>query len=405
MRNANIPSDKIIAHFQPILSADTKEVYAYEVLGRYVTDNGTVQSLGPFFTDPNTSHEEALRVDRIVKRYAFKKYAEEKRDEYLFINIRLAWLLPYATNPEEMLTLQLLEEFSIAPEKLVIEITEEEFNANEEYIRAIVHYKKIGCRIALDDYGKSASNIDRLAKLQPDIIKINIDYIHKSERSYHYREYLRTLATFADSVGIEVLYEGVETERQLDICISSKGRFYQGFLIAVPQPSMRDVVINSSVFSALIETEYKAIQNKAIFAENVRNSLDVQVERFLLENPFDSEKISSDAYLVTLLNELPEVKRVYLCSRQGVQLSNNIERHLEDVIFREYKNRNWAWRGYFHESLKAFAMGKKSCLSNVYRDFVTKEQMFTYYHAINDDVFLFVDISKDTERMKAYAAG
>jgi len=401
----NIPSDKIIAYFQPILSADTKEVYAYEVLGRFVDGGGTVKSLGAFFTDPDISHEEALRVDRIVKRHAFKKYAEEKRDEYLFINIRLAWLSPYAENPEEMKTLQLLKEFGIAPEKIVIEITEEEFNSSEEYLRAVIHYKKIGCRIALDDYGKSASNIDRLAKLQPDIIKINIDYIHKSEESYHYREYLCSLAAFADSVGIEVLYEGVETERQLDICICSKGRFYQGFLIAVPQPSMRDMVIKSFVFTALIESAYKTIQNKAINAEAVRNSLDVQVERFLLENPFDCEKTNNDAYLIRLFHELPEVKRIYLCSREGVQLSDNIERHSETFICRDYKNKNWAWRGYFHESLTAFAMGRKSCLSNIYRDFTTKEQMFTYYYAVSDDVFLFADIAKDNERIEDDAAG
>jgi len=401
----NLTSDNIIAYFQPILSADTKEVYAYEILGRFIDDDGTVQSLGGFFTDPETSHEEALRIDRIVRSHAFKKYVEEKRDEYLFVNIRLAWLLPYAENPEDMKTLQLAKEFGIAPEKLVIEITEEEFNASEEYIRAIVHYKKIGCRIALDDYGKSASNIDRLAKLQPDIIKINIDYIHKSEGSYHYREYLRSLAAFADSVGIEVLYEGVETQRQLDICISSKGRFYQGFIIAVPQPSMRDMVIKSFVFSALIENAYKAIQNKAIKAKTIRNSLDVQIERFLLENPFNCEKTDNDEYLIKLFSQLQEVKRIYLCSPQGVQISNNIERNLEDLVCRDYKNKNWAWRGYFHESLTAFAMGRKSCVSNIYRDFTTKEQMFTYYYAINDDVFLFVDITDDTERIEDYAAG
>ena len=401
----DIPEEKIFAYFQPILSADTKEVYAFEVLGRFLDDDGTVKSLGDFFTGQDTSHEEALRIDRIVRRDALKKYAEENRDEFLFINIRLAWLLPFAENPEEMLTLQLIKEFDIAPEKLVIEITEEEFYASEEYIRAIIHYKKIGCRIALDDYGKRASNIDRLAKLQPDIIKINIDYIHNCEKSYHYREYLRSLAAFADSVGIEVLYEGIETHRQLDICISSKGRFYQGFLIAEPQPSIRNAVINSLVFSVLIETAYKSIQNKTINAEAVRNSLDVQVERFLLENPFDREKINSDAYLTKLFGELPDVKRIFLCSRQGVQLSNNIERHSENIICRDYKNKNWAWRGYFHESLTAFAMGRKSCVSNIYRDFTTKEQMFTYYYAINDDVFLFVDITDDTERIEAYAVG
>jgi len=401
----DIPEEKIFAYFQPILSADTKEVYAFEVLGRFLDDDGTVKSLGDFFTGQDTSHEEALRIDRIVRRDALKKYAEENRDEFLFINIRLAWLLPFAENPEEMLTLQLIKEFGIAPEKLVIEITEEEFNASENYIRAVVHYKKIGCRIALDDYGKSASNIDRLAKLQPDIIKINIDYIHKSECSYHYREYMRSLAAFADSVGIEVLYEGIETHRQLDICISSKGRFYQGFLIANPQPSMRDTVINSFVFSALIETAYLAIQNNAVNSEIKRNSLDAQVERFLHGNPFDNEKINNDAYLTKLFCELPEVKRIFLCSRQGVQLSNNIERNSEKIVCRDYKNKNWAWRGYFHESLTAFAMGRKSCLSNIYRDFTTKEQMITYYYAISDEVFLFVDITEDTEGIGAYAAG
>jgi EAL domain-containing protein (putative c-di-GMP-specific phosphodiesterase class I) len=242
----NLSPERIIAYFQPILSADTKDIYAYEVLGRYIDDDGTVKSLGPFFNAPDTSHEEALRIDRIVRRYAIKKYAEEKRGEYLFINIRLAWLLPYVEHPEEMLTFQLAKEFGVSPDKLVIEITEEEYNASEEYLRVIIHYKRAGCRIALDDYGKSARNIDRLAKLKPDIIKINSDYVHNSERSFHYREYLRSLAIFANSVGIEVLYEGIETPRQFDFCASLKGEYYQGFLFAFPQPPMRDAVINDA---------------------------------------------------------------------------------------------------------------------------------------------------------------
>jgi len=403
--NPNILSDRIIAYFQPILSADTKDIYAYEILGRYVDNDGNVKSLGPFFANPETSHEEALKMDRIVKRYAFKKYTEEKRGEYLFVNIRLAWLSPYVENPEEMITLQLVKEFGIAPEKLVIEITEEEFNASEEYIRAIVHYKRMGCRIALDDYGKSASNIDRLAKLQPDIIKINIDYIHNSEHSYHYREYLRSLATFADAVGIEVLYEGVETRRQLDICVSSKGRYYQGYLIAVPQPSMRDAVVNQSLLPESIVTSYLAIQKMTVDTESLKNSFDAYVERFLLENPFDGEKANNDPYLMKLFYELPGVKRVYLCNCKGVQFSNNIERQSSDIICRDCKDKNWAWRGFFHETTKAFARGRKSCLSNPYRDFTTKEQIFTYCYAISDDVFLFADITKDTERMNDNVAG
>jgi len=400
----NFSQDNVIAYFQPILSADTNGIYAFEVLGRYIDEDGTVKSLGPFFNNPNVSHEEALRVDRIVRRYAIKKYAEEKRTEYLFINIRLAWLMSFAENPEDMLTLKLAKEFGIPNDRLVIEITEEDFNASEEYLRAIVHYKRAGCRIALDDYGKEASNIDRLAKLQPDIIKINIDYIHNCENSYHYREYLRSLAVFADNVGIEVLHEGVETERQLDICISSKGRFYQGFLLARPQASMINPNTNTFVFSALIATAYNAIQTTVFDMEVLKKSLDIKVEIFLEKNPFDNEKINDDEYLVKYFNELPEVIRVYFCNSKGVQLSNNIERQSGDIVCRDYKNKNWAWRGFFHETIKAFIRGRRSCLSNPYRDFSTKDKICTYCYAITDDIFLFADMVKIPERKDNNAA-
>jgi EAL domain-containing protein (putative c-di-GMP-specific phosphodiesterase class I) len=398
----NLSQDNVIAYFQPILSAETNDIYAYEVLGRYVDVDGEVKSLGPFFSSPDTSHEEALRVDRIVRRYAMKKYAEEKRNEYLFINIRLVWLLSFIENPEEMITLQLAKEFGIDNNRLVIEITEEDFNANQEYTRAVVHYKKAGCRIALDDYGKKASNIERLAKLQPDIIKINIDYIHNSETSYHYREYLRAIAIFADSVGIEILYEGVETKRQLDICISSKGRFFQGFLLAVPQASMSGAVVNQSLLSRSIEAANMAIQRKTVNTDSLKETFDTQIERFLLENPFTLEEASSDPYLLKLFHELPEVKRVYLCNSKGIQISNNIERQSGDIVCSDYKNKNWAWRGFFHEILKAFARGRKSCLSNVYRDFTTKEKICTYCYAIKSDIFFFMDIKNDIERMDSY---
>jgi len=399
-----LSENNVIAYFQPIFSADSNGIYAFEVLGRYIDDDGSVKSLGPFFNNPDISHEEALRVDRIVRRYAMKKYAEEKRTEYLFINIRLAWLMSFADNPEDMRTLKLAKEFGIPNDRLVIEITEEDFNASEEYLRAIVHYKRAGCRIALDDYGKEASNIDRLAKLQPDIIKINIDYIHNCENSYHYREYLRSIAVFADNVGIEVLHEGVETERQLEICISSKGRFYQGFLLARPQASMINPHTNTFVFSALIATAYNAIQTTVSDMEVLKKSLDVKVENFLKENPFDNEKINDDGYLVKYFCEMPEVIRVYICNSKGVQLSNNIERQSGDIVCRDYKNKNWAWRGFFHETIKAFIRGRKSCLSNAYRDFSTKDKICTYCYEINDDIFLFADMVKVPERKDNNAA-
>ena len=386
--------DKIIAYFQPILSVDSNSIYSFEVLGRYIDDDGNVKSLGPFFSDKDTTNEEALKIDRVVRRYALKKYAEEKRDEYLFINIRLAWLDQFADRPDELPTILWTREFGITPERIVIEITEEEFNANDAHVNVLSYYKNAGFRIAIDDYGKSASNIDRIALIHPDIMKINIDYIHKSDKSYHYREYLKSLATFAEAVGIEVLYEGIETRQQLDFCMSCKGRFYQGFLIAYPQESMKDVVFDKTVFSTSTEDSYQMLHKRIMRTDLLKSYLDTKIGYFLAVNPLFYEKADIDSYFAELCGELPEVIRIYLCDKQGIQITHNFEWHSDNVTLCDYCGKNWAWRGFFQEALEAFIEGRKSCLSSAYRDFTTKKRVYTYFYALSDDIFLFADINR-----------
>ena len=386
--------NNIIAYFQPILCAAAKKIYSFEILGRYINMDGNIKSLGEFFSDEKTTHDEALRVDRIVRRKAMEKYAQEERTEYLFINIRLAWLDNFVENPEDMPTIQWARELGIDTGKIVIEITEEEFIADETHINILSYYKESGCRIALDDYGKNASNIERLAFLQPDIIKINIDYIHKSESSYYYREYLKSLASFAEAVGIEILYEGIETQKQLEICISSKGRLYQGFLIAYPQASMNNAVVNYNVFSCSADAVYNKQNKRFMHTDLLKNYIDSKIELFLLDNPgfFLTEEI--DKYLFCLCNKLPEVIRIYLCNKHGVQITCNYEWKPDDIFRRDYLSNNWAWRGFFHEAMKKFISGGKSGLSSAYRDFTSKERIFTYFYALSDDVYLFADIKR-----------
>ena len=386
--------NNIIAYFQPILCAASNKIFSYEILGRFLAGDGTVKSLGPFFSDANTTHEEALRVDRIVRRKALEKYAQENRKEYLFINIRLSWLGDYINKPEEMPTIRWARELGIDPGKIVTEITEEEFNADDRHINIISYYKNEGCKIALDDYGKNASNIDRLAFLKPDIIKINIDYIHKSETSYHYREYLRSLASFAESVGIEVLYEGIETPKQLEICMSSRGRLYQGFLIARPQDSMNDAAVNKDLFISVSDDTHNKHYKTIIYTDLLKNYLDSKVGYFLIENPNFYKKENIGKCLYNLCCELPEVIRIYLCDSKGIQISFNFEWNSGEVKYQNYLGNNWAWRGFYQEAMEEFISGNKSGLSSAYRDFTTKERILTYFHEVTSDIYLFADIKR-----------
>jgi EAL domain-containing protein (putative c-di-GMP-specific phosphodiesterase class I) len=390
----NILSKKIIPYFQPIIAVDTNEIYSFEALGRYIDDDGAVKSLGAFFSDKNVSSRDALEVDRIVRKQALKQYAVEGKNQYLFLNLRMEWIANYANKPEELPTIIWAKEFGVDVHNLVIEITEDEFYSDDEAItRLITHYKRIGCRIAIDDFGKRESNIDRLAMLSPDILKIDMSYIHKSEKSYHFREYLKIITAFAERIGIEVLYEGIETQEQLDICIGSKGRYYQGFLFAKPQPSISNAIVDYDVLSSASRRSVAALYNRSSRVNARRKYWDSHVEQFFSKNEFSILRNDINDYFSALFLELSGlIKRIYLCNRRGQQLSYNIEMDAGRIKFNDYRHRNWAWRGYFQEATIMFDAGMKSHLTAVYRDATTKEKIYTYIYSIDTDLYLFIDI-------------
>ncbi|MDR2442313.1 MAG: EAL domain-containing protein, partial [Deltaproteobacteria bacterium] len=165
-----------------------------------------------------------------------------------FVNVRLEWIDLHRADQSELTTLKYAKYYGIKPDRLVIEITEEEYLGTSNIQGLMDAYRRAGCRIALDDYGKRGSTIERLAQVFPDIIKINMDYIHRIEESFHFREYIKSLAEFGRRVGVDVLYEGVETKRQVDICMSHGGRYYQGFILARPQPDLKGALVDLDLF-------------------------------------------------------------------------------------------------------------------------------------------------------------
>jgi EAL domain-containing protein (putative c-di-GMP-specific phosphodiesterase class I) len=383
---------KIFPYFQPILSVDTGKIYSYEILGRYSGADGQVYSLGSFFEDKATSNEDARAVDRQIRRLAMEQFARDSKDEFLFINIRLQWLAGFSSQLENIPTLAWAKELNIAPEKLVIEITEEEFNDDSELYREVLqYYKESGCKIAIDDYGKGASNIDRLAQIRPDIMKIDMDYVHQAEKSFHHYEYLKSIAVFAESVGIEVLYEGIETKKQLEICMDSQGKYYQGFLLCRPLPSIAAARADQDLFSEIFNNVIAKFKRKVIDTNRLRDIFEAKIKAYISDRPMQASGV--DRYLEALLQKLPETaKRIFLCTRQGVQISHNIERKDGGIRLLDFRGKNWAWRGYYQKALAVYESGRKSCITEAYRDVSTKELILTFSYLDFFDHFLFVDI-------------
>jgi len=387
----------IIPYFQPIISIDNNAIYGYEVLGRYIDENKNVNSLGSFFCDPDTNLEELLQVDRTIREKAIKEFSQFRNEnERLFINMRLAWLQDFSSNPEEMPTIKWAKKYGVEFDKIVIEITEEDVNNCEEfYVSALSYYRSIGMKIAIDDYGCKSSNIYRLAELSPDIIKIDMSFIHKSEELYQYRHYLKMLTEFAENIGIEVIYEGVENSNQLINCINAQGRFYQGFFLSKPLPSIQNATFAHDVFKRCAYTAIVTKQNSIEKKKSLQQKIDRLIENCLQEKPFSSSIISIDDYLYDLCSDIPPyIIRIYVCNKYGFQISSNIEFGDGTVSISDFSGRNWAWRSYFVNAFKAINEKQLSYLTSEYRDVSSKDKIYTYVRKIDANTYMFVDISK-----------
>lgn len=125
-----------------------------------------------------------------------------------------------------------LERYPAVSSRLVIEVTEEyEINSVDQPIakEIIKNLKSLGCIIALDDFGKSSSGFRNLAALDPEIIKIDMSYLHGARHSLETIGKLKALVDFCKSSNLLCVLEGVESEADLSVAREFQADLVQGY--------------------------------------------------------------------------------------------------------------------------------------------------------------------------------
>lgn len=124
-----------------------------------------------------------------------------------------------------------------ANNQLTIEITESlKLSDNNEYIEVLRELKKCGCSIAIDDFGTGYSSLSYLKRMPVDIIKIDKSFVHDIATDPTDAATIRAILQMADSFGMTVVAEGVETPEQLEFLKEHGCKYVQGFLFSKPIP-------------------------------------------------------------------------------------------------------------------------------------------------------------------------
>lgn len=225
-----ISEERMYYYFQPIFSAQTGRVHAYEALMR--SDLPTLRSPA---TIMKLAREQGALYE--IERLTFRKALEEfdnlrsknlvDRQALIFIN-SIASVCLRREDSEYM-----DQRWHELRRQMVIEITEEE-EMNREALESKRHAPGFSGMFALDDYGSGYSNEGSLLELAPRFIKVDISIIRGIDSDPDKQQILRNVVRYAQPRSMQIIAEGVETAAEMRTVIDLGADLLQGYFLARP---------------------------------------------------------------------------------------------------------------------------------------------------------------------------
>ena len=207
-----LSSKNLYTVFQPIVSLETGDVFAYEALTRidesvYI---GSIRNLFKISEDASLSWQ----LEKKCIKSALKTARALGLKRKLFLNINPNVLMEEEF--QENYIKSKLEKNGIEPSSIVFEITGQKLTGSEQKLRdAVLHFKSQNLKLAIDDIGESHAALNRICTLNPDFIKISIDLVQSVHKDKVKKEIVRSLCAFCKNSGIKLIAVGVETEENL----------------------------------------------------------------------------------------------------------------------------------------------------------------------------------------------
>lgn len=213
--------------FQPIVSVKDHRTVAHEALAR-----GPEGQPASFVLD-QVNVENRLSFDRQCRARVLKCAASLNMRETLSINIIPNAVTDPAACVEE--TLRSAAALGFAPSRLIFELTEGERidspGALEQLFRP---YRRLGMKVAIDDFGAGYAGLNLLACFQPDIVKIDIDLVRQIDTDRRRQIIVAHTVHLCCDLGVTPVAEGVETTGERDFLASLGIDLMQGYLFARP---------------------------------------------------------------------------------------------------------------------------------------------------------------------------
>lgn len=228
--------DEFALRYQPVVDIARGEVVGFEALARWsnprsgpvppqqfialAEETGHITSLGAWVLGNATSDMALLQraTPGNPPYVSVNVSARQFRDADFLDKVRGALATP-----------------GLAPGSLQLELTETVLVQRDRQIEAVMRsLKDLGVRIAVDDFGTGYSSLRYLRDFPIDVLKIDKSFIDEITSDARQMALVKGIVNIADTLGLQVIAEGIEDRGQRDLLARTGCRFGQGFLYARP---------------------------------------------------------------------------------------------------------------------------------------------------------------------------
>ena len=231
---AAIERNELELYYQPLIDLRTNQVTGFEALARWRhPERGNVP---PTVFIP-VAEDSGLIV--AIGEWALNEACRQATSwpEHLKVSVNLSPVQFLAPNLPGKIR-QTLSKVGLAPQRLVLEITERILLDNSaEIIQKLGKLKKLGVRIALDDFGTGFSSLSYLRSFPFDKIKIDRSFVSDLNAGSSHAVIVQAVVSIARALGMTTTAEGVETEEQRALLAALGYDQAQGYLFGAAVPA------------------------------------------------------------------------------------------------------------------------------------------------------------------------
>ncbi|MUK44092.1 EAL domain-containing protein [Aliivibrio fischeri] len=232
-----LKKEEFIPYFQPIMDAKTNSCVGAEVLTRWKSSDGDMVSPAIFIP----AAERYGLITELTKQIIEKAlkgigpFLSKYSERYISINLSLEDL-----NDDSIyyLLVQETARYKLLPEQIRIELTERQFIDKECSISSLNRYKEAGYKIYVDDFGTGYSSLAYLKDLPLDTLKIDKVFVDSLGQKSVTSSVTKHIIDMANTLNLELVAEGVETEEQSQHLQELGVNIMQGWLYSKAIPAI-----------------------------------------------------------------------------------------------------------------------------------------------------------------------